>query len=149
MPNVIINKISDHTLVHCLNLTHLLQHVMFLSACRCGYCMFWKIETSERETGREGGYVCMSTCACETLFQAIWLLERKGMEEGWCWRAGHLRGEKRANESTGATGEWKSFCYFCGLLRHKRQGLICLKVWEQPSANSSSTPPPPFRCLFT
>lgn len=48
-------------------------------------CFFVSVRLHcERKGETETGCVCMSTCACETLFQAIYLLERKGMEGGWC-----------------------------------------------------------------
>lgn len=39
------------------------------------------------------------------------------------------------------------FCCFGWLLRHRRGGLICLKVWQQPSTDSSFSPFFSF-CLF-
>lgn len=93
--------------------------------------------------------LCESTCACEALFQASYWNGKEWRKslvlKKQATRGGRRR--ERERESRGATGEWKSFCYFCRLLRYRRGGLICLQVWEQPSADSSA--PLPFCCLFT
>lgn len=74
-------------------------------------------------------------CAWEMLFQAAWLLERKGMEEN-AGVEGRTRGDGCVLGTRGL--ERKSFCYFDRMLRYTKGINLS---WEWPSAQSCAALP--------
>lgn len=72
---------------------------------------------------RKGETECVE-CLLVYVRHCSYLLERKGMEE-------RPDGEEAGHCVCVCGGD---FCCFCRLLRYRGEGLLCLKVGEQPSA---------------
>lgn len=70
----------------------------------------------------------MYVCAC-LLVHVRHCFKLSSYWNGKEWRKAGAEEQATRGGKRESTGELKSFCYFCGLLRHRRGGgLICLKV---------------------
>lgn len=109
----------------------------------CFFVQVFRRETRDAE--QERTRIWVQVCSCMGDIVSSYLVTgTEGNRGGLVLKSKPLEGGREENESTGATGERKSFCCFCRLQRHKGPGLLCLKAWEQPLTDGSASPLPNF-----